>query len=282
MTDYRQPILFMLTAALCFTVINMIAKSLNHLPAFELVFFRSIGTVVCATFVIAKQGIPIFGNNPKILIIRALTGVTSMVLYYEAIRRMPIGTAAALRYLSPFFAAGLAVIFLGERVKKLQWLFLAAAFAGVILLKGFDSRLSLIGLAIILTSAFFSGVVYVIIRKIGDSEHPVVVVNYFLSIAAIISGIICLFYWKQPVGNEWLWLLSMGLFGYVAQVLMTKAMQAAETNLIVPFKYAEVIFTLLFAWIISAEQQSWVSLLGILVIVLALIGNVMVKGRKRV
>lgn len=281
MTDHFQPILFMLAAALCFTVMNMIAKTLNHLPAFELVFFRSIGTVVCATFVIAKRRIPIFGNNPKILIIRALTGVTSMVLYYQAIRMMPIGTAAALRYLSPFFAAGLAVVFLGERVKKIQWIFFAIAFAGVILLKGFDSRLSLIGLAIILTSAFFSGVVYVIIRKIGDSEHPVVIVNYFLSIATIISGIICLFYWKQPVGVEWMMLLSMGLIGYVAQILMTRAMQVAETNLIVPFKYAEVVFTIIFAWIISQEQQSWVSLLGILIIVSALIGNVMVKGRKK-
>lgn len=280
MTDHLQPIVFMIAAAFCFTVMNMIALSVNHLPAFEIVFFRSIGTVACAMFVLIRQGIPILGNNPKILTMRALIGLTSMVLYYKAIQIMPLGTAAALRYLSPFFAAGLAVIFLGEQVKKLQWLFLAAAFAGVILLKGFDSRLSVIGLAIILTSAFFSGVVYVIIRKIGDSEHPVVVVNYFLTICTIISGIICLFHWQQPVGREWIGLLSMGLFGYVAQVLMTKAMQAAETNLIVPFKYAEVIFTILFAWIIFGEQQSWVSLLGILVIVLALIGNVVVKGRK--
>jgi len=280
MTDYRQPIVFMLAASLCFTVMNMTALSVNHLPAFEIVFFRSIGTVVCAMFVITKQRIPIFGNNPKILIVRALTGMTSMVLYYKAIQMMPIGTAAALRYLSPFFATGLAVIFLGERVKKLQWLLLAAAFAGVILLKGFDHRLSVLGLAIILTSAFFSGLVYVIIRKIGDSEHPVVIVNYFLSICTIVSGVICLFHWQQPVGIEWLGLLSMGLFGYVAQILMTKAMQAAETNLIVPFKYAEVVFTILFAWIIFGEIQSQVSLFGILIIVLALIGNVMVKERK--
>ncbi len=280
MTDHLQPIIFMLIAALCFTVMNMITLSVNHLPPFEIVFFRSIGTVVCAMFVLTRQGIPILGNNPKILMVRALTGLTSMVLYYQAIRIMPLGTAAALRYLSPFFAAGLAVIFLGEKVKKLQWLFLAAAFTGVVLLKGFDSRLSVIGLVIILTSAFFSGVVYAIIRKIGNSEHPVVVVNYFLTVCTIISGIICLFYWQQPIGIEWIMLLSMGLLGYIAQVLMTKAMQAAETNLIVPFKYAEVVFTILFAWIIFGEQQSWVALLGILIIVVALIGNVVVKGRK--
>ncbi len=281
MTDHLQPILFMLASALCFTVMNLVALSVNHLPAFEIVFFRSIGTVVCTMFVLIKQGIPILGNKPKILIIRALTGLTSLVLYYKAIQIMPIGTAAALRYLSPFFATALAVIFLGERVKKLQWLFLVVAFAAVILLKGFDNRLSVIGLVVILTSAFFSGMVYVIIRKIGNSEHPVVIVNYFLTICAIISGIICLFYWEQPLGIEWVGLLGMGLLGYAAQIWMTKAIQMAETNLIVPFKYAEVVFTILFAWIIFQEQQSWMALVGILIIVLALIGNVVVKERKK-
>jgi len=67
---------------------------------------------------------------------------------------------------------------------------------------------------------------------------------------------------------------------YVAQVFMTKAMQTAETSLIVPFKYAEVIFTMLFAWIIFGENQSWVSLLGILIIVFSLIANVVVKSRE--
>jgi len=268
----------MLIAALCFTVMNMIALDVNHLPAFEVMFFRAIGSVVCATIVLKKQRIPMLGNNRKLLMLRALTGMTSMVLYFKAIQIMPVGTAAALRYLSPFFAAALAVIFLGEKVKKMQWAFFVLAFLGIILLKGFDHRLSLFGLTIILISAFFSGVVYAVIRKIGKSEHPVVVVNYFLTVCMVVGGVVSLFNWVQPVGIEWILLLSMGLIGYVAQLFMTKAMQRAETSLIVPFKYAEVIFTILFAWVIFGENQSWMSLVGILVIVLALIGNVVVKS----
>jgi len=278
MTDHLQPIIFMLIAALCFTVMNMIALDVNHLPAFEVMFFRAIGSVVCATIVLKKQRIPMLGNNRKLLMLRALTGMTSMVLYFKAIQIMPVGTAAALRYLSPFFAAALAVIFLGEKVKKMQWAFFVLAFLGIILLKGFDHRLSLFGLTIILISAFFSGVVYAVIRKIGKSEHPVVVVNYFLTVCMVVGGVVSLFNWVQPVGIEWILLLSMGLIGYVAQLFMTKAMQRAETSLIVPFKYAEVIFTILFAWVIFGENQSWMSLVGILVIVLALIGNVVVKS----
>ena len=280
MNNHLRPILFMLGSALCFAVMNMVIRYVNHLPVFELAFFRAIGTVLCTTFVLTTQRIPMLGNNPKILIARALVGTISMLLYYKAIQVMPIGTAAALRYLSPFFAAGLAIMLLGERMKKLQWLCFAIAFAGVVILKGFDSRLSLFGLTIILTSAFFSGLVYVIIRKIGDTEHPVVVVNYFLVFCALVCGILSIFNWQQPSGNEWVMLLSLGFFGYIAQILMTKAMQTEETNLIVPFKYAEVVFTIIFAWMIFGEGQSWLALVGILIIVLALIGNVVVKNRK--
>jgi len=54
-------------------------------------------------FVLTKRGIPIFGNNPKILIMRALTGLTSMVLYYKAIQIMPIGTATTMAVLARSF-----------------------------------------------------------------------------------------------------------------------------------------------------------------------------------
>jgi drug/metabolite transporter (DMT)-like permease len=56
---------------------------------------------------------------------------------------MPIGTSVSLRYTSPFFAALLAMIFLGERMQGLQWFFFSMAFVGVVMLKGVDLRISI-------------------------------------------------------------------------------------------------------------------------------------------
>lgn len=276
---HKKAILFMILAALLFTIMNSIVRSLNHLPVFELVFFRAVGSMVCGFTILRQQKVPILGKNRKLLILRAIVGVTAMSLFFKAIQMMPLGSAVALRYLSPFFAAGLAIVLLKEKMHPLQWVFFGTAFMGIVLLKGFDSSISMAALGIILISAFLSGLVYIIIRKVSQTEHPVVVVNYFMSVSTLVGGFFCLFHWVTPVGIQWVSLLSLGLFGFIAQVCMTKALQLAEANLIVPFKYIEVILTLIIGWLLFQEDQTSVALVGIAIILLSLLANVWVKGK---
>ena len=118
------------------------------------------------------------------------------------------------------------------------------AFLGVLILEGFDSNVSAKGLAFVLIASVFSGMVYVVIRKIGKKDHPVVIVNYFMFFSALVGGILAIFQWVRPKGVEWIALLSLGLFGYFGQLYMTKAFQLAKTSFVAPFKYLEVVFTI--------------------------------------
>jgi len=116
--------------------------------------------------------------------------------------------------------------------------------AGVIILKGFDSNVSNMGMVLVITASVFTGLVYIFIRKIGKGDHPVVVVNYFMFLATLVGGVISIFIWVQPKGWDWMLLASLGVFGYYGQVYMTKAFQMAATNRVAPIKYTEVIFTI--------------------------------------
>ena len=262
----------------CFSGMNFIIRFLD-MPTFQLVFFRSIGSVVCCLLAIFALKIenPI-GNQKKWLILRGLCGVVSMLLFFKAIKLMPLGSAVTLRYISPFFAAGLSLFFLKEKMRAIQWFYFFLAFMGVAILKGFDTRISLIGLMTILAAAWFSGVVYFLIRKIGKSEHPIVIITYFMVIASIVGAVGMVFNFVKPEGIEWVLLMSMGIIGFVAQWFMTKAFQIEASNKIVPFKYAEVIFTIVGAYFLFGESQSFVAIAAILLIVFALIANVKVKS----
>lgn len=275
----NKAILYMILASACFTFINIIIRSVDHLPTAELVFFRSIGSVFCCIVILKSQKIPMLGTHRKLLLFRGLAGLLSMTLFYKAIQIMPLASAVSLRYLSPFFAAALAIIFLKEKMFKTQWLFFLSAFAGVLLLKGFDSRITLFALVIVLLSAFWSGVIYVLIRKIGSREHPVVIINYFLGISSVVAGIFSIFHWVTPQAHEWLPLISMGFFGFFAQYFMTIALQIEEANIITPFKYSEVIFTLLAGWVLFGEYQSITSIIAITIIIVSIIGNVFLKKK---
>lgn len=268
----------MLISTFSFACMNISVKYLTNIGTFQIVFFRSITSLVFTLGFLFKKNIPIFGNNKKLLVLRGLVGVTSMSFFFMSTKYMPIGTAVSLRYLAPIFAAIFAAYLLKDKIKNLQWLFFLMAFAGVFVLKGLDRQLDTLGLILILISAIFSGLVYVVISKIGKSEHPVVIVNYFMVISTLVGGVLSLNNWVNPIGQEWLFLFGLGVFGYFGQIYMTKAFQIARTSQVAPLKYIEVIFTVLFGLFLFGEIYTLWSLLGIAIIVVGLVLNGLYKG----
>ncbi len=270
---------YMLISALSFTIMNAIIKYIDRFSAFELVFFRATGTfILCITYLLFK-GIDIKGQHRKLLVFRGIVGTTAMTLFFLALKELPFGTTISLRYLSPIFAAILAVLFLKEKIKPIQWFFFFMAFAGVLLLKGFDPNVGGIGLAYILAAACLSGAVYVIIQYIGTREHPVVIINYFMFCAMCVTGFLAIPAWQNPIGLEWWLIACIGVLGFLAQLFMTKAFQISATSKIAPFKYLEAVFAVLTGLFFFGETYTPLSLLGIFLILVGMLLNFRVKSR---
>jgi len=267
----------MVLSTIAFTGMNGLLKYLTAYSGPQLVFFRSLGSLFFTFGFLLSRGIPILGRNRKLLITRAVFGSTSMLLFFIAVHYMPIGSAVALRYVAPIFAAVFAIILLKEKVRPIQWLFFILSFLGVLVLKGFDDGIPIIGLVLVMLASVFSGLVYVVIRKIGLSEHPVVIVNYFMCIATIVGGTLAIFDWKTPTAIDALLLLSLGVFGYFGQIFMTKAFQMGETSLIAPIKYIEVVFAILVGVGFLGETYTLYSFIGIAMIILGLVLNLWFK-----
>jgi drug/metabolite transporter (DMT)-like permease len=267
----------MIISTLAFACMNVTVKYLSTINAPQIVFFRSASSLFFTFGYLFKKKIPIYGNNKKLLILRGVVGVTSMTFFFASIKYLSVGTAVSLRYIAPIFAAIFAVIFLKEKIKPLQWLFFIMAFSGVVVLKGFDAHVSTYGLLLVLIASISSGFVYILLSKIGKSEHPVVVVNYFMIIATIVGGVLSINDWVTPDGFQLFLLLSLGVFGYYGQVYMTKAFQSAPTNQVAPLKYIEVVFTLIIGLFWVKEIYTFWSLLGITLIIGGLLLNVLYK-----
>ena len=72
----------MLLSTFAFALMNALIKYLIHFPTFELVFFRSLGTLVLTFFLLRSRKISLVPNQPKLLILRGVVGVTSMSLFF--------------------------------------------------------------------------------------------------------------------------------------------------------------------------------------------------------
>ena len=278
--DFYRAIQYMLISTSLFGLMNALVKFFVDYPTFELVFFRSAVSLVIGFFYLKTYKTPIWGNQKWLLLLRACLGTTSMVLFFVSVHYISLGSAVTLRYTAPLFAAFLAVIFLRETIKPIQWFFFCITFLGVVLVKGYDPTVSLFGFSIALLSSFFSACVYIVLNKIGHGDRPVVVVFYFMLIATIVGAIgMCFTEWRSPDLWHWPGLLLLGTFGFLAQLFMTKAFRTYEANMVAPFKYVEVFFTLGFGVFIFHEQYQVLSLLGIFFIIFGLILNIRFKAK---
>lgn len=269
----------MVLSTIAFAGMNGLIKFLTDYSAYQLVFFRASSSLFFTFGFLISRGIPIWGTNRKLLFARALIGTSSMLLFFMAVHYMPIGSAVALRYIAPIFATIFAILILKEDVRPVQWLFFTIAFAGVLVLKGFDGSIPVIGLVLVMISSVLSGLVYIVIRKIGSTEHPVVIVNYFMCFATLVGGIFSIFYWKTPIGIDWLLLPALGVFGYFGQIFMTKAFQMGETNVIAPIKYIEVVFAIIVGVGFLGETYSLWSFIGMAMIISGLLLNIWYKRK---
>lgn len=271
---------FLLIATLSFAIMNVMVKALSDLHFMQVVFFRAGGTfILLFPYMVAKK-IPLIGENPKLLFLRASAGLVSLATFFYAIQILPLGSAISIRYVGPIFGAILAFYFLKEKVVATQWLSFIVAFSGVLIIKGFDLRISYFGLTLALVSAFFLGFVFVLIRYLATREHFMTIIIYFMTLSVLVS-LFFIPYWRMPVGNEWLFVVLIGIFGLIGQLFMTKAFSYAEATVLAPFKYMEIIYALIMGFIFFGESYSMISLLGMVLIVSGMIWNVLAKTRSK-
>ena len=109
---------WMLISAFSFAIMGAFVKVTTEVPLMEKVFFRNLVTFVLMLVVIIKKRENPFaqGRVTKYLILRALAGLTAVIMYFYAIANMTLADSTILNKLSPFFVIIFAGIFLKEGI----------------------------------------------------------------------------------------------------------------------------------------------------------------------
>jgi len=72
-----------------------------HIPAVEIVFFRSLVSLVLSYLILTKAKVSVWGNNRKVLISRGFTGAIALILYFITLQVIPLASAVTIQFLSP-------------------------------------------------------------------------------------------------------------------------------------------------------------------------------------
>ena len=169
----------MLLAVCFFALMNVAVKFLPHIPAIEIILFRSVFSFIFSYMILKRKSVPVLGNNRKLLVLRGVVGSVGLITFFYTLQNIPLASAVTIQYLGPIFTSILGIFIVKEKVKPKQFVFFAIAFLGVLTIEGFDPRIDALFLGIGIVSALFSGLAYNVIRKLKNTEHPLVIVFYF-------------------------------------------------------------------------------------------------------
>ncbi len=262
---------YIIASTVFFSLMNIGVKYLPHIPAHEIVFFRALISLIVCYFLIRREGLKLWGNNKPVLILRGVAGTVALLMYFYTLQKMPLASAVTIQYLSPIFTIILATVIMKEKPHPMQWVFFLVSFSGVLMIKGFDARVTVPELAIGVTAAVFSGLAYNFIRKLKNTDHPLVVVFYFPLVTVPFVGSYTVARWVTPSAGDWLILVMIGLATTIAQIFMTRAYQLERASNVSSFNYLGSVYAIFLGILLFDESVTWLALAGIALIVLGVI-----------
>ena len=179
----NKGIIFIISAAFCFALMNAFVRLAGDIPTVQKSFFRNFVALIFAFFVLKKSHVPLGWQkgNLKFHLIRSTCGTLGILCNFYAIDHLNISDASMLNKMSPFFAVIFSIIFLKEKAKLWQIVFVAAAFAGALFIikpsfAGLEFMPALIGFI----GGMGAGAAYTAVRHLGNrGEKGAFIVLFF-------------------------------------------------------------------------------------------------------
>jgi drug/metabolite transporter (DMT)-like permease len=264
----------MLLGTLFFSVMSVFAKLAGErLPTMELVLARVIVTLIMSWWVIKRIGIDPWGNNKKLLLLRGFAGFMGLSCYFYAIAHLPLADATVIQFCNPMLAALIAVFALKEQLRMVDVLAAVCSMAGVVLvaqptfLFASGAPLDQVAVGVGIVGAIFSAIAYVVIRRLGSTEHHMVVVFYFPLVTGPASLPVLAFEGLVlPQGFEWLLLLGIGVAAQLGQIQITQGFKLETAGRASSVTYLQIVLAYTWGVLLFGEYPNAISILGALLV----------------
>ncbi len=282
--NLNKGVQYMLIASFTFAIMGAFAKlSSQSMSSLEVVFFRNIAGVIIVGFAVLKKPMQHKGGKPFLLFFRGFMGFTALLAFFYNIAHISLGDAMTYSKTSPIFTAIFAWMFLNEKLSYKAWIAVFVGFIGIL----FITQPSGVGFSKYDLLGIFSGVgaalAYTSVRELKAYYDTRAIVLSFMIIGTL--GPVLLFLvspylnfpeldfmlgkFVMPHGIVWVYVLAMGLFATISQVLMTKAYGETKAGIVGAVSYTNILFSIIVGLFLGDAFPSLVTTFGIVLIVAA-------------
>ena len=270
--------LYLVFASLFFSLMTLCVKKIDQrIPIYELVFFRSLISLLITNLFISKRNINPWGKNKPLLILRGILGTIALLCIFYSIQNMPLSLSTIIQYTYPIFISIFSVVFIKEKITRNIIFSLIAGWFGIIIileptqLSNLNIELKNHTILIAFLGALSTALAYITVKKLSYTEDIYIIIKYFPLISLITLFPIVIINWITPNLNEIIWIFGIGFFTQLGQTFLTLGLKELPATVASSINYLQVLFGSLWGILIFGEIINVKFLIGSL---LVLIGTI--------
>jgi drug/metabolite transporter (DMT)-like permease len=209
-------------------------------------------------------------------VVRGALIAASSMLFFTALKFMPIADALAIFFVEPFVLTILSAVVDGEHVGWRRRIAVAAGFIGVLIVV--QPSWDVFGpVSLLPGAAGTTFAVYLILnRRLSRFDEPLTMQFAAGLSALVVMTLVLIAGWAVGVPDfsptpftprEGALLVLMGILGTGGHLAFVYGGKHAPSSLIAPLQYVEIVFAVIFGYLVFGDFPSPVKWLGILIIV---------------
>jgi drug/metabolite transporter (DMT)-like permease len=275
-------VLFSLAAYLLYSCCDAIIKGFGiGLSPFEIAFWTALFSFIPAIFTKPKgehwrQTFQM--HHPWLVNLRSISGVVGNLSIIYAFTHIPLAEAYSIAFLAPIFVVALSVWFLAEKVSWHRWFFLAATFAGVLLVVRPGFRELQLGHLAAVVAAVMGGISTTTLRKVAPVEKRVSLLGLPLGYVVVVNAVLMVlipgtFHW--PTWEQMALMIGIGALGGTGNILFIAATRRAPISQIAPAQYSQIAWAIVFGALFYREYPDMIAYCGLAVVAVCGIMNVL-------
>jgi len=238
---------YLVFASLFFSLMTVCVKKIDEaIPIYELVFFRSVFSLIITSIIIKKKKINPWGKNKFLLTVRGLLGTIALICIFYSIRNLPLSISTVIQYTYPIFISIFAVFLIKEKINFNLILALIIGWFGIlIILNPYQStsyELDKYAVFMAFTGAITTSLAYITVKKLSRQEDIFIIIKYFPLISVITLIPIVYANWITPQINDLIWIIGIGIFTQAGQTFLTLGLKNLPASQASSINYLQVIF----------------------------------------
>jgi len=249
--------IYMILSVLFFSLMDVLIKVTNEYDVGQVMFSRAVFGLIPIILLVPRKRLKDFYKTKHVGLhfYRSFIGAIAMYAIFVGLRNLELAEVTSMAFSGPIWVVIFSILFLSEKIKAKRWIAVGLGFIGVLVISkpGFDNLNYYYIYPVIFTLGFAG--VSIFIRKLTLVGEPVYLIAFYFSICSAIFGLFTLPFggWLMPTSYDLSLLILIGLFGSIANLLLTKSYQLAEVSLTTPLKYLSLVFATVFGFYLFNE-----------------------------